>query len=220
MSETSLHQQEQTFQRTYQQSISAYGMALVWGARYTAKGYRWLEHDFCLFTFDIPAEITDQFALSVVLDDLLQSAKLYTTIRHPVRLSSSPYKIHTYDIWWNLPPSYRPLFDGQRKVAQDWTLELRGELPIPTDNPQCLRAYWLRLQILLHCWALGVPYGEGCEEFLPPYWKARVTTWPAQHRVYYLVDGKEVYYPPPPPLLRSTDFESVVEGFGSDVESV
>lgn len=128
--------QDHTFGRTNVSRISDYGMVLVGTLDMTSES--WDTHDFCLFTFEPLSEIDGNFALGVVVEDLLQNGHIFFTIRHPfLRAQRFSDRIHTGDTIWNLPQPYRPVTRKQQFECRNWAFELQGQtIPDPPEDAQ------------------------------------------------------------------------------------
>lgn len=127
--------------------IPEYGMVLVGTLDLTAAPPT--RHDLCLIAFDIIPEITNSSALAIVVDDLLQSGKIFHTIRHPLPTRYANGLL-IGDTIWNLPLPYRPVTNELRHDAQNWSLELQGR-QIPISNyAERQMDYWGNLQLLLY----------------------------------------------------------------------
>ena len=138
-----------TLSRTDQPELSDYGMVLVEALDFVSGLGK--KHDLCLFAFDIIPEITDNTGLATAVDDLLQSNKMYHTIRHHFpRQVFTLGRIEKEDTIWNLPLPYRRPTKRQRLDAQNWVFELRGEaIPVEGINEKKMN-YWGNLQFLLY----------------------------------------------------------------------
>lgn len=62
--------------------FSAYGVVLIESIHLEAV--RPQRHDICLFVQELTSEVSDNDALSVIVEDLLQSGNIYHTIRYPI----------------------------------------------------------------------------------------------------------------------------------------
>lgn len=149
-----------TFSRTDALAISEYGFALV-GALGLASEPPY-KHDLCMFAFDVITGIDDDSALAVVVEDLLQSGKMFNTIRHPLTRKFETYRVYDRDTIWNLPLSYRPVTKKQRLDVSNWVCELHGQqiLEQTEDTPRV--DYWNSLQLLLHQLGHGSTWEDSC----------------------------------------------------------
>ncbi|KFY35801.1 hypothetical protein V494_05585 [Pseudogymnoascus sp. VKM F-4513 (FW-928)] len=138
-------------------AIPEYGMVLVETLDLTASPPT--KHDLCLIAFDIIAEISNNSALSVVIEDLLQTGKIFQTIRHPLPPSYAN-ELQIRDTIWNLPLPYRPVTIKQKYDAWKWSFELQEKkIPILKCTERQMN-HWDDLQLLLHFLSQGLPWED------------------------------------------------------------
>ncbi|KAF2095704.1 hypothetical protein NA57DRAFT_79416 [Rhizodiscina lignyota] len=180
------YEQDYTFCRDDESRISGYGMVLLETLDLTSTPYN--NHDICLFVFDAASEIDNNFALAVVVEDLLQSSHMFHTIRHPLPRRFYSQRVVLGDTVWNLPPPYRSVTKKQRLDCYNWILELQG-LTIP-DPPEGAKEmdYWSNLQLLLHCMIHGSSYEDAYTK-VSDVVKDKKPGW---HRSSYYSEGKRI----------------------------
>jgi hypothetical protein len=142
------------FTRRNDAIFSAYGMVLVESLH--LKGVTPHRHDICLFAQELCLEASDEIALSVIVEDLLQSGNIYHTIRHPLSPEFARSCPYARDTLWNFPRPCRPPTDKQERDISDWLKELRGQIIPPVEkNAQNHENQWDSLQVLLFCLGEG-----------------------------------------------------------------
>ena len=146
-----------TFQRTDRPTISEYGFVLV-TALNLQEAKLW-EHEMCIFTFDLIAEIDGNSALGVALERLLRNEKIFNTIRRPLTRQFEKSELYPRDTLWNLPLPYRTITRKQFRVALAWSRELQSH-NFPRFAEIRFVNHWNRLQLLLYNFEHGFTFKD------------------------------------------------------------
>jgi hypothetical protein len=161
-------EQVHDFRKIDESTISGYGLALV--QTLNTQVYPFDTHDFCLFGFDVMPELSDNLALSVAVEDLLQNGSIFHTIALPLSQRFTKAVLLEKDMLFNLPQPYRPADPKEHEDCRKWILELQGKanpLDSRPPSPDELRRpfqdhYWTNLQLLLHFLNQGSTWADSC----------------------------------------------------------
>lgn len=143
--------EDQASRRSDELQVSAYGLILVGASEEALPTRETAEmHDFCLFTFDLTDEIVDDSSLGIVVEDLLQSNRIFHTIRYPVSPDRHRIKRPEQDIIWNIPMPYRLFVTKELFDCRNWVSEFHGLAAeeFPSDGTKV--DHWEHLQLLLY----------------------------------------------------------------------